>query len=103
MKNNKGSKMLDKIQPEAIQGGLSFLLSFVMSFLNSFQDNRGMNWKADILEALTCGFLGLAFFTLVYAIGWNIYFSFFIATIIGHVGSKKSKQIVLKIVKDKLN
>jgi lambda family phage holin len=94
--------MFDKLQPEAIQGGLSFMLSFIMSFLNSIADNKGLNWKSDVLEALTCGFLGLAFFTLVYSLEWNIYLSFFIATIIGHVGSKKCKQIVLKLVSNKI-
>jgi hypothetical protein len=38
----------------------------------------------------------------VYSLEWNIYLSFFIATIIGHVGSKKCKQIVLKLVSNKI-
>jgi len=95
---NKGKSMFDKISPEAAQGLLVAFTSFALSILGSLNNGGKRNWKADVVEALTCSLFSLAGLSFVIAMEWNLHVSMVFCVFIASMGSKKIKQLAEDMV-----
>lgn len=91
-------KMWDKAPPEA----QAVLLSFILSVLRIVYDDKEAKPVRIVIESLICGFLTLAVFHAIQALGLDINWAVCAGGVIGFFGVNAVRALALKFVNKRI-
>jgi lambda family phage holin len=77
-----------------------FFLAIVIAFLRGQGNDR--DWTTNVLEALLCGALALAFGSAITAMGLDQNWTLFIGGVTGFIGSQGVKELLVRLIKKKI-
>jgi lambda family phage holin len=95
--------ILDFFASEAAQiGALGMIGTFVMAWLRMMSESGERSFKSQMIESLTCVFLGLMVFLMCYGLGFNILVAVSASLFVGHLGSIRVRILAIRMFERKL-
>lgn len=81
------------------QAPIAFLGGMIMAYLRLLSETGKRSALSEFIEALTCGFLGVAFLLVMVGLGFHPYLGYAGGLVIGHLGAIRARRLAIDAFK----